>query len=122
MSDIRENKTVLVAMSGGVDSSVAAMLLKEQGFDVVGATMKLWDYGDVGGDLGHEGGCCDLRAINNARAVWCAGPSHVSGAQPIRTLFAPAAARSSRPSSRVTASGFSRYTCLPASSARRLNG
>ncbi|MCP4568041.1 MAG: tRNA 2-thiouridine(34) synthase MnmA [FCB group bacterium] len=64
-----EKKTILVAMSGGVDSSVAALLLKQQGHNVVGATMKLWDYGEVGGDLGHEGGCCDLRAINNARAV-----------------------------------------------------
>ena len=44
-------KKVLVAMSGGVDSSVAALLLGEQRYEVVGAHMKLWDYVDVGGDI-----------------------------------------------------------------------
>ena len=40
---------VLVAMSGGVDSSVAAVLLREQGYEVVGITMKTWDYASSGG-------------------------------------------------------------------------
>lgn len=58
-------------MSGGVDSSVALYLLQEQGYTVSGATMKLWDYKDVGGEehARVDGGCCDLNAINNARAV-----------------------------------------------------
>lgn len=56
-------------MSGGVDSSVALLLLKRQGYDAAGATMKLWDYTDVGGDVERTGGCCDLEAINDARAV-----------------------------------------------------
>ena len=63
------NKTILVAMSGGVDSSVALLLLQQQGYAVAGATMKLWDYSEVGGDVDRTGGCCDLESINNARAV-----------------------------------------------------
>jgi tRNA-specific 2-thiouridylase len=56
---------VLVAMSGGVDSSVAAALLVEQGYDVVGATMKLFCYGDSVPDRP----CCSLDSINDARDV-----------------------------------------------------
>jgi tRNA-specific 2-thiouridylase len=56
---------VLVAMSGGVDSSVAAALLVEQGFDVVGATMKLFCYGNDVPDRP----CCSLDSINDARRV-----------------------------------------------------
>jgi tRNA-specific 2-thiouridylase len=56
---------VLVAMSGGVDSSVAAALLVEQGFDVVGATMKLFCHGD---DI-VDRPCCSLDSVNDARRV-----------------------------------------------------
>ena len=56
---------VLVAMSGGVDSSVAAALLVEQGFDVVGATMKLFCHGE---DL-PDRPCCSLDSVNDARRV-----------------------------------------------------
>lgn len=62
-------KTVVVAMSGGVDSSVAAALLKEQGYNCIGITMKLWDYELVGGNINHESGCCSLDSINDARMV-----------------------------------------------------
>jgi tRNA-specific 2-thiouridylase len=55
-------------MSGGVDSSVALLLLRRQGYIVGGATMKLWDYDEVGGDARRQG-CCDLDSVNNARAV-----------------------------------------------------
>ena len=58
-------RRVLVAMSGGVDSSVAAALLVEQGYDVVGATMKLFCYGDDVPDRP----CCSLDSITDARAV-----------------------------------------------------
>src|SRR6184192_1256978 len=56
---------VLVAMSGGVDSSVAAALLVEAGYDVVGATMKLFCYGDAVPDRP----CCSLDSITDARLV-----------------------------------------------------
>src|SRR5574338_688979 len=56
---------VVIAMSGGVDSSVAAAMLVEQGYDVVGATMKLFCYGDDVPDRP----CCSLDSINDARRV-----------------------------------------------------
>ena len=56
---------MLVAMSGGVDSSVAAAMLVEQGYDVIGATMKLFCYGDDVPDRP----CCSLDSINDARRV-----------------------------------------------------
>jgi len=60
---------VVVAMSGGVDSSVAAGLLVEEGFDVVGITLKTYRYEDVGGNVSAESSCCSLEGINDARAV-----------------------------------------------------
>ncbi len=60
---------VLVAMSGGVDSSVTAVLLREQGYEVVGITMKTWDYASSGGRSGKEVGCCSLESMNDARSV-----------------------------------------------------
>lgn len=59
---------VLVAMSGGIDSSVTALLLHEQGYDVVGITMKTWDYASSGGSK-KETGCCNLDSINDARQL-----------------------------------------------------
>lgn len=60
---------VVVAMSGGVDSSVAAALLVEQGYEVIGITLKTYRYEDVGGAPGGETSCCSLDGINDARAV-----------------------------------------------------
>jgi tRNA-uridine 2-sulfurtransferase len=59
---------VLVAMSGGIDSSVAAVMLHEQGYEVIGMTMKTWDYASSGGTK-KETGCCSLDSINDARAI-----------------------------------------------------
>lgn len=62
-------KRVVVAMSGGVDSSVAAAMLVKQGYDVVGITIKTYRYEDVGGNDGNESSCCSLDGINDARKV-----------------------------------------------------
>jgi tRNA-specific 2-thiouridylase len=59
---------VLVAMSGGIDSSVTALMLHEQGYEVIGITMKTWDYATSGGGK-KETGCCSLDSINDARIL-----------------------------------------------------
>ena len=60
---------VIIGMSGGVDSSVAAALLVEQGYDVIGITIKTYKYEDVGGNVGNDSTCCSLDGINDARRV-----------------------------------------------------
>lgn len=59
---------VLVAMSGGIDSSVTALLLHEEGYEVIGVTMKTWDYASSGGNR-KTTGCCSLDDINDARIL-----------------------------------------------------
>jgi tRNA-uridine 2-sulfurtransferase len=61
-------KKIAVAMSGGVDSSVAAALLQAQGHDVVGVTLQQWPRGDTE-ETGRHGGCCSLSAVEDARRV-----------------------------------------------------
>lgn len=59
---------VLVAMSGGVDSSVTALMLHDQSYEVIGVTMKTWDYAENSGGK-RITGCCDLDSINDARTL-----------------------------------------------------
>ena len=61
------NKKAIIAMSGGVDSSVAAYLMKKQGFECMGVTMKLFQNEDVG--ISKEHSCCSLDDIDDARSV-----------------------------------------------------
>jgi len=60
---------VVVAMSGGVDSSVVAAMLVEREYSVIGITIKTYRYEDVGGNTGNESSCCSLDGINDARSV-----------------------------------------------------
>lgn len=57
---------VLVAMSGGIDSTVTALMLHDQGYEVIGITMKTWDYASAGASK-KETGCCNLDSFNDAR-------------------------------------------------------
>jgi tRNA-specific 2-thiouridylase len=60
---------IVVAMSGGVDSSVAAALLVEQGYDVVGVTLRVWPWQEASDPVGRFGSCCGTEATDDARRV-----------------------------------------------------
>ncbi|MFA5104711.1 MAG: tRNA 2-thiouridine(34) synthase MnmA [Candidatus Margulisiibacteriota bacterium] len=64
MKSTRRNKKVLMAMSGGVDSSVSAAILKQKGYDVIGITMEIWPK-----QVDDFGGCCSASAVDDAKRV-----------------------------------------------------
>ena len=59
---------ILLAMSGGIDSSIASILLHDMGYEVIGITMKTWEY-ESSGSSKKETGCCSLESINDARNI-----------------------------------------------------
>ncbi len=66
LNDMQKRKRVLMAMSGGIDSSIASLLLQEQGYDIVGATFRTWDYISESCMSKHTG-CCSIDAIMGAK-------------------------------------------------------
>jgi tRNA-uridine 2-sulfurtransferase len=62
-------KRIVVGMSGGIDSSVAAGILVEAGHEVIGVTIKTYNYDDIGGNAANDTSCCSLDGINDAREV-----------------------------------------------------
>lgn len=69
MNKNSHNGRVVVAMSGGVDSSVAALVLKQAGYDVVGITMRLFPYDEENGTTKYNKGCCTPQDVEDARDV-----------------------------------------------------
>ena len=101
------NERIVVGMSGGVDSSLTAVLMQEQGYQVVGVTMKLWPCAEEDGGFVREDACCSPTETIDARAV--------ASTAVIERVAKPCCINLSLLTSKPRQSAWIRFPCAPIS-------